>query len=397
MNDTVVTAPQTGAKREAAIRDELLARARSLVPVLRERSAKGEALRRCPEETVEDFAAAGLLRICQPARWGGYELPWDVLCEVSRVLARGCGSQAWVGNIYCDHTQMLGMFALEAQADVWGKDQGARLSASVEPAGKARAVAGGFVFSGRHSYASGIDYAHWLLCGGNLHEDGKPPRRSFYLVPKSDVTVIDDWHVIGLAGTGSKSFEVKEAFVPAHRMLDGELHDEGTGPGSQINRAAVFRMPRHDIAGTGFAAIALGVAEGLFDEYVKYTKTRHSRGAAVSEQMGTQIAVGSSAAELLAAQRLILGAAREAMAVLERGERLTTEQRQRTRLSSAFAAQLLLAASQRLFNAAGGRALFLDSAMQHYLRDLYAVAAHRGLAWDSSAANYGALLLGSAP
>ena len=99
----------------------------------------------------------------------------------------------------------------------------------------------------------------------------------------------------------------------------------------------------------------------------------------------------------MAAERLILGAAREAMAVLERGERLTTEQRQRTRLSSAFAAQLTLAAAQRLFNASGSRALFLESAMQRYLRDLYAVAAHRGLAWDSSAANYGALLLGLAP
>ena len=386
MNDTA------GVSRK----QELLARAEALVPVLRKRAAKAEELRRCPDETVADFAAAGLLRICQPARFGGFEQPWDVLCEVSRVLARGCGSQAWVENIFCDHTQMLGMFPLEAQADVWGKDQGARLSASVEPAGKARRAPGGFVLSGRHRYASGIDHAHWLLCGAMLHEDGTPPRRSFYLVPKSDVTVIDDWNVIGLAGTGSKSFAVNEAFVPEHRMLDGEQHDEGTGPGTAINTAAVFRMPRHDIAGTGFAAIALGVAEGLFNEYVTYTKTRQSRGAAMAEQMGTQINTGGAAVELMAAARIILGAAREAMEVLERGGRLTTEQRTRTRLSSSYGAQLALGAAQRLFNAAGGRALFLENDLQRYMRDLYGVAAHRGLAWDSSAANYGALLLGQA-
>jgi alkylation response protein AidB-like acyl-CoA dehydrogenase len=377
---------------------DLLARAEAMVPVLRERAGKAESLRRCPEETVEEFAAAGLLRICQPARFGGYEQPWDVLCEVSRVLARGCGSQAWVENIFCDHTQMLGMFPLEAQADVWGKNEGARLSASVEPAGKARrAPGGGYVLSGRHRYASGIDHANWLLCGAMLHEDGEPPRRSFYLVPKSDVMVIDDWHVVGLSGTGSKSFEVKEALVPEHRMLDGELHDEGTGPGTDVNRAAVFRMPRHDIAGTGFAAIAVGVAEGLFNEYVTYTRTRVSRGNAAAEQMGTQMGVGSSAVELMAAARVVLGAAREAMAVLEAGGRLTTEQRTRTRLSSSYGAQLALTAAQRVFNAAGGRALFLDNAMQRYMRDLYAVAAHRGLAWDSSAANYGALMLAAAP
>jgi len=110
--------------------------------------------------------------------------------------------------------------------------------------------------------------------------------------------------------------------------------------------------------------------------------------------MGTHMGIGHSAAEILAAGRLAIGAARDAMATLERGERLTQEQRKRTRLASPFAAQLSLGAVQRLFNAAGGRALFVDNAMQRQIRDLYAVAAHRGLAWDSSIANYGALLLG---
>ena len=330
-----------------------------------------------------------------PARFGGYELPWDVLCEVSLVLARGCGAQAWVANIYNDHCQLLGQFGLEAQEDVWGKDRGARLSASVEPTGKGRPVPGGVIYSGRHRYSSGIDHAHWLLCGGHLVADGKAPQQSYFLVPKSDVTVIDDWNVIGLAGTGSKSFEVKEVFVPAHRILDAVASNEGTAPGAAINKAALYRMPRHDIAGTGFAAIAVGIAEGFLDEYVTYTKSRSSRGIAIAEQMGTQIGAGASAAELMAASRLVLGSAREAMDVLERGGTLDMTQRKLTRLCSSYAAQLTLAAAQRLFNAAGGRALFVDSAMQRQIRDLYAVTAHRGLAWDSSAANYGGVLLGT--
>ncbi len=389
MADTIASEP-------AALRQELLERAAQLVPVLRSRAAKAEELRQCPAETVADFAAAGLLRICQPARFGGWEQPWDVLCEVSRVLARGCGSQAWIGNIYCDHTQLLGMFELEAQADVWGKDQGARLSASVEPVGKGRTVPGGARYSGRHRYASGIDHAHWLLCGGHLEEDGKAPKRSYFLVPKSDVSVIDDWHVIGLSGTGSKSFEVKDVFVPAHRILDGDASDEGDVPGAAFNPGVVYRMPRHDVAGTGFGSIAVGIADGFFDEYLKFTKPRQSRGTALADLMGTHMGIGQSAAEILAAGRLAIGAARDAMATLERGERLSKEQRTRTRLGSSFAAQLSLAAVQRLFNAAGGRALFVENAMQRQIRDLYAVAAHRALAWDSSTANYGALLLGGA-
>ncbi len=385
---------ETIGNEPAAVRQELLKRAAELAPVLRARSAKAEELRHCPEETVADLAAAGLLRICQPARFGGYEQTWDVLCEVSRVLGHGCGSQAWVGNIYCDHTQLLGQFELEAQDDVWGKDSGARLSAAVEPVGHGRPVPGGARVSGRHRFASGIDHAHWLLCGGHIEEDGKPPFGCYFLVPKSDVTVIDDWHVIGLSGTGSKSFEVKDVFVPRHRILSRDASDEGDVPGAAINPGIVYRMPRHDVAGSGFASIAVGIAEGFLDEYVNYTKPRQSRGTHIADLMGTHMGIGSSAAEIMAAGRLAIGAAHDAMATLERGEHLSQEQRKRTRLSSSYAAQLSLAAVQRLFNAAGGRALFVENAMQRQMRDLYAVAAHRGLAWDSSIANYGAALLG---
>jgi resorcinol 4-hydroxylase (FADH2) len=207
--------------------------------------------------------------------------------------------------------------------------------------------------------------------------------------------VIDDWHVIGLSGTGSKSFEVKDVFVPAHRILDRDASDDGRGPGTEVNPGIVYRMPRHDVAGSGFAAIAVGIADGFLDEYVTYTKPRQSRGTAIADLMGTHMGIGNSAAEILAAGRLAIGAAHDAMATLERGERLSNEQRKRTRLSSSYAAQLSLSAVQRLFNAAGGRALFLDNAMQRQMRDLYAVAAHRGLSWDSSTANYGAVLVGT--
>jgi 3-hydroxy-9,10-secoandrosta-1,3,5(10)-triene-9,17-dione monooxygenase len=386
---------ETGAgKSEAPLMDELAARAEAFVPVFRARMEKAEAMRRCPDETVDELTESGLLRLCQPARWGGYELPWDALCHVSRILARGCGSQAWIANIYNDHCQLVGMFPLEAQADVWAKDPKVRISASVEPAGRARRVPGGVRFSGRHRYSSGVDHAHWVVCGGMIMDEGKPPLRAFFLVPRSDISIIDDWEVIGLAGTGSKSFEVKDVFVPEHRMLDGEAHDEGMGPGSAANPAPLYRMPRHDIAGTGFAAVGLGVAEAFLEEYVAYTRGRVSRGQAMAELTGTQIGIGATAAELLAAEQLVLGLPREAMAVLERGERISTEQRKRTRLGAGFAAQLMLGATQRLFNAAGGRALFSDGPMQRLMRDLYGVCAHRGLAWDSCASNYGALMLG---
>lgn len=390
-----VASPQSGVQPGApsGIAQDLIARAEALVPALKARTEQAEAARRLPDATVAEFSDAGLLKICTPARFGGYEQPWDVLCRVSRALARGCGSQAWCANIYNDHCQLLGGFTLDAQEEVWGPGTPVRISASIAPEGKAKRVPGGARLSGRLRYVSGVDHAHWLIAGGMILDEGKPPQRAYFLVPKHEVTIIDDWYVVGLAGTGSKSFVVDDAFVPQHRILDGLHYDEGTGPGTRVNTAAVYRMPRFDVAGTSFAAVALGIAEAFLDDYAAYTRDRHGTFGPVAALQGTQIGVGASAAELFAAERLIFGAARDAMAVLERGERLTAEERQRTRLGGAFGAQLCLNAMQRLFNAAGAGALLADGAMQRLMRDLYAVAAHRAVTWDACAAAYGAVKL----
>ena len=384
------------ARRAAAVpsREELLSRAEKLVPVLRARSETCEQLRRCPDETIADFHATGLLKICQPARYGGYELGWDIRSEVGQILAHGCGSQAWVQHILTDHTQKLGAFPIAAQDDVWGEDPDTRIAAGLDPVGKARRVAGGVIYSGRHGFSSGIDHVEWLICGGHIFDDGKPAQRCYFLVPKSDAVVIDDWQVMGLCGTGSKSFEIRDAFVPTHRILDGNAAEEGTGPGTEVHRAPVFKMPFTSLAATGFAAIAVGIAEGFLADWLAYMKDRKSRGVAVAELMGTQISAGAAAVQIAAAQRLYLDAAREAMTTLARGETLGMKQRLHARLRSSFACQASLEAVQRLFNAAGGRALYTRNGLQRQVRDLQAAAAHISVAWDSAASGYGSYLLG---
>jgi alkylation response protein AidB-like acyl-CoA dehydrogenase len=376
-------------------REELLARAEALVPVLRGRSDACTQMRRCPDETVADFEAAGLIRICQPARYGGYELGWDVRSEVCEILARGCGSQAWIHHILTDHTQKLGVFDRRAQDDVWGEHPNARIAAGLDPVGKARKVAGGVLYSGRHGFSSGIDHVQWLLCGGNIFADGVPPQRCYFLVPKSDATVIDDWHVSGLAGTGSKSFEVKEVFIPEHRILDGADAEAGTGPGTRDNTAPIFRMPYTSIAGTGFAAVTVGMARGFLDHWIDYTRTRSSRGAAVSDLMGTHMNAGRAAIEIEAAHRMYLEAARDAMAMLAQGGRMSETVRLQSRLSSSLAGQLALAAVQRLYNAAGGRANYLSNVLQRQVRDVQTAASHISLVWDNATSAYGSHLLGS--
>jgi 3-hydroxy-9,10-secoandrosta-1,3,5(10)-triene-9,17-dione monooxygenase len=294
-----------------------------------------------------------------------------------------------VQNIYSDHAQKVGTFPRQAQDEVWGDTPNARISASFDPVGRARRVDGGVIFSGRHGFSSGIDYAHWVIAGGHIIEDDRPAKRCFFLVPVKEITIIDDWHVVGFAGTGSKSFEVKGVFVPQHRILDGEEAELGHGPGGGTNTAPIFRLPRGGITSTGFAAVAVGIAEGFLVNYIEYTRPRRSRGTPVADQMGTQMGVGIASAQIHAAAMVYLESARAAMRVLERGEEIALGQKLQAKRDSAFATQISLEAVTRLFNAAGGRALFEKSILQRQLRDLIAAASHHSLVWDSVSAEYG--------
>ena len=376
--------------------EELYRRASTLVPVLAERAPHCETLRQCPPETIADFTREGMLQICRPARYGGYEYGWDVLCEVNRILAHGCGSQAWVANVYNDHTQLVGAFPLEAQEEIWGGDNDTRIAASVGPSGKAQRVAGGAVLSGRFSFASGIDYAQWLICGGFLEENGKPPAYYDFLVPRRDVSMIDDWHVAGLAGTGSKSFEIKELFVPEHRVQDHIHSDDGTGPGTMLDRAAVFRTPRASVAALGFAALAVGVAEAFLGTYLQHTRQRAGRGVAIAEFGSTQLGLAKGSAQIEGAASYLASATAHWVRLLESGGALSMHEKLKARFQAAFIGRISLEAVQALFAAAGGHAIFDNNPLQRQLRDIIAVTTHRGLYLDESAPAYGksALTLG---
>ncbi|HEX3963428.1 MAG TPA: acyl-CoA dehydrogenase family protein [Trebonia sp.] len=109
---------------------EAVERARQLVPVLAERAAKAEALRRLPDETFADLVASGLFRITQPRRFGGSELDLADAFGVINQLSQGCGSTGWTYALLTSHGWFLSLFPDEAQREVWEADPDAVMSTS---------------------------------------------------------------------------------------------------------------------------------------------------------------------------------------------------------------------------------------------------------------------------
>jgi alkylation response protein AidB-like acyl-CoA dehydrogenase len=390
----IAVKPGDVAANGALSRDELLRRAREIAPRLRERAARSEEMRRAPEETVAEYVDAGLIRLTQPRRFGGSEAGWDVLCEISQILAAECGSQAWIQRIMADHAQMVSTFPGEAQDDVWSHNNNALICASFDPVGRATRVEGGFRMNGRHAFCSGVDYADWLICGGYVYDGERREGPHFFLVPRSDATIIDDWRTMGLAGTGSKSFEIKDVFVPSHRFLDGSVANQGAGPGTKINTSFVYRIPRGSgITTSGFTALTVGMTQGVLREWLDLTAGRKSRGVDMSGLATMREIASRSSGEIAAAELLYMTTLRKALGKLERGEEIPMSDRAEAKRNMSLAAQFCVAAGNRLFNAAGGRALFLDGALQRQYRNMLMAASHHALYWDSASAEYGKYIL----
>src|SRR6516225_10077655 len=177
-----------------------------LRPGLGARQQEAERLRRLPEATMQEFHDAGILRVIQPAAFGGFEA--DLICQIDLTyeIARACGASGWVYAVLSAHAAMIANFSERAQQAVWGDDPLALASSSLSSIGRFKAVDGGYLVSGFWRYSSGCDYCAWLVAGADAEEPdetGRRVRRRF-LLPNSALEIVDDWHVLGLAGTGSK-------------------------------------------------------------------------------------------------------------------------------------------------------------------------------------------------
>ena len=189
---------------------EIVARAEAMIPWLREKADAVEKARMVPESTIQAFQDAGFFRILQPRRWGGYEMSPNVLNRVLMELARGCPSSAWNVMVLGVHPFEVGLLDPRCGDELWGEDSTRLVSSSYAPFGTVTAVEGGYRLNGEWLTSSGCDHAAGgaFLGGRVANAAGEIEFRSFW-VQRADFEIIDDWFVVGLAGTGSKKLSVK--------------------------------------------------------------------------------------------------------------------------------------------------------------------------------------------
>lgn len=367
----------------------MIDRAKTLVPVLKERAPSCETLRRIPDETIADLKKNRIFDCCKPAEFGGFEQSWDVHCEVIRELAKGCASTAWVTSVYGEFMVQTGNLSLQAQRDVWGDNPSALICSGNSPHARLTPVESGFILNGEFQYSSGCDHVDWHNNVARL-EDGKTAY--FVLTPAKDREIIRDWNTFGLAGTGSNSIIIRDKFIPGHRTL------RTTEPGYRAGEKPLFRQSQFSMNAFILASVAIGCAMGALEEFTAEMRQRSSRfGSKIAEFQSLQLRIAESAAELDAAWRIALHDVRESIKYLESHDTLDQSTMVRNKRDFAYVTQLCVRAIDRIFYAGGANALFVTAPIQRAFRDVHAAASQLILNWDVNGTLYGKIELGVDP
>ncbi|MFI9364422.1 acyl-CoA dehydrogenase family protein [Kitasatospora sp. NPDC053057] len=355
-----------------------------LAPVAAKHAADADQQRRLHPDVVQGVVAAGFARHFVPERWGGEAGGFADLLAAVATVGEGCTSAAWVAALTATVPRMAAHLPIAGQQEIWADGPDPMLVGALMPLGRAERAPGGWRLTGTWSFVSAVEFADWaLVCARTPGEDGEPVAR-YFAVRRGEFRVQDTWFTVGMRGTGSNTLTVDDVFVPDRRVCTRAAVLDGECPGSVDG---CTRVPLKAVNGLSFAAPVLGATRALLSGWADWVapKIAGTGGGdpALADNATRHQVLARSAAEIDAAQLLLERTARVA------DERpVSALHAVRGGRDCAVAAELLLAAADRLFRAAGTSGQVEGSPFARAWRDVNVAVGHLVLRFDPAASAY---------
>jgi alkylation response protein AidB-like acyl-CoA dehydrogenase len=358
-------------------------RAKALAPVIAAAIPRIDARRELPEDLVDALHAAGLYRMLFPRSLGGQELALPAYIHVIEEIAKADASTAWcVGQSSVCSTITTSLDQAVAW-EMFGKDSRAVLNWGPQGrTAKAIAADGGYRLTGRWPFASGSRHATWMAAHCSVYEaDGETVRRDAegtpvdrtFIFPRASANIIDNWHVMGLKGTGSDSYAVNDLFVPQERSMTVF----GRNPAERRVHGPLYLFTTHQMFGATFAAVALGVARTTLDDFVELARTKipaPTGGSTVlRDNAVVQSQVGVAQTQLASARVFLLHAIEDAWNEAVATGAVSLEKRVAMRMAEMHATQMARQVVDTAYHGAGATAIFEANPFERRFRDLHTV------------------------
>jgi len=374
---------------------DALKRVQSLLPDIAKSQKPSEESRQLSPDVVDKLRAAGLFGIVMPRNLGGSELGFADLVRVTAEIGATSGSAAWIFGVLAGHSWLINLFPEQAQREIMG-DPTTLIGTVFRLGGNVVEEDDGYRLSGGSGmFCSGIDYATWVIIGNAVKKADGSIEPRFFIVPKSDIEVVDDWFTMGMRATGSRSIKIDNVFIPAYRSCSLADMLAGSTPGARLHDGAIYRMPFSNLAPFSIVGAPLGMAKGMVQTFADHIGRKLSTASPleIAEQSATLARIAEVGAEIDAALALVISDAEMIDRAKDPADISALQNAQIPR-NWAWAVQRARHAANRIFEASGGTAIYNDSTMQSMFRDINSSAQHFAFTWDRAMTSYGRIAAG---
>ncbi len=358
--------------------------------ILEAGAKEGEETATLPQASVDALYDSGLLRLKLPRVLGGAEADLVTQLDVLEAVSEIDASAGWCLMIGAASIGGVGAFlADDAIAEIFAHGEPPKTAGVFAPFGQAVPVDGGYLLSGRWSFASGIRHSGWISAGARvITEKEGYPAQIRATMRTSDVKIHDNWRVMGLRGTGSCDFSVEDLFVPTGFAFDVSLTEPLRG-------GAMYRLGRPAFVTNEHSAFALGVARRALNAALEVGQSK-TRGYASANPLAHrptfQRMLSESDLRLRACRALNVEILEEAWQTVCNGQTPSPPLQAQMRSLCAYTTDIAVDVATQAFRFAGGAALFDSSILQRCLRDINAGAQHQMVS-DAAYENHGQFML----
>lgn len=186
----------------------------ALLSAIRERRAEFAARQQITDDVVTMMQAAGVFRACVPRRFGGDEVSPSDFLRLIETISTADGSAGWVAS-FGSAPAFLSPLPVETLEAIYADGPDVVVAGGTFPPQNAVPVVRGLEVSGRWSWGSGCSAAALIVVGMKVEGAGSAgnfPRMA--VIPREKVTIVQNWDVNGLKGTGSHDMAVDKMIVP---------------------------------------------------------------------------------------------------------------------------------------------------------------------------------------
>lgn len=375
---------------EKEVYAKIMESAKRIGQIAEKEALQADENRTLSKNVIDAIVEEGINRLIMPKEYGHPQIDFTTFTDMVKTVGYYNLSAAWLTYFYSLHNSWVAFLPKNRMDEIY--NDGGLIADIFAPVGKVERCEGGYRLSGQWKYVSGINNATWLSVGAWYQFEGEEMPHQLLLTAKvTEFTVIKDWDSLGLRGSGSNTVIAEDLFIPEDMVLNFTKINQNRKPDQfEVDEDFLYyHVPYYSAFFIGFAAMSIGAAERVIDEFKERTSKRvRIFGQLESESANAQRVL----AQLTLKQKASVGLMKEYINMIEtdNGQYHPSEYH----AIRASIIQNCIDISVRATLAMGASAILKGSPFEMITRDLITIGTHITSLYDDAVDAYGKTLFG---